>query len=100
MGRVMQLVALPGHFGTVLRAAIEDAASEGLALLYGEVDPTNLQPYRDNACLLHTGGWMLIHARRPALLESFLRGKALFTGLDGSSWLRPIWSSALRRGTV
>jgi hypothetical protein len=100
VGRVVQLIAMRGHFDTVLRAAIEDAASKRLALLYGEVDPTDLQPYRDTACLLHTGGWMLIHARRPALLESFLRGKALFTGLDGSSWLRPIWSSALRRDAV
>ena len=100
VGRVVQLVAMRGHFETVLRAAIEDAASKGLALLYGEVDPTDLQPYRDTACLLQTGGWMLIHARRPALLESFLRGKALFTGLDGSSWLRPIWSCELRRGAI
>jgi hypothetical protein len=100
VGRVMQLVAMPGHFDTVLRAAIEDAASKGLALLYGEVDPSDLQSYRDTACLLHTGGWMLIHARRPALLESFLRGRALFTGLDGSSWVRPIWDGALRRAAV
>jgi hypothetical protein len=100
VGRVVQLVAMPGHFETVLRAAIEDAASKGLALLYGEVDPTDLQSYRDTACLLHTGGWTLIHARRPALLESFLRGRALFTGLDGSSWLRPIWDAPLRRAAV
>jgi hypothetical protein len=100
VGRVLQLVAMRGHFDTVLRAAIADAASKGLALLYGEVDPTDLQPYSDTACLLHTGRWMLIHTRRPGLLESFLRGKALFSGLDGDGWLRPLWSPALRRAVV
>jgi hypothetical protein len=97
VGRVVQLFALHGHLDSVLRAVIEDAASRGVALLRGEVDPTDLQPYRDTACLLNTGRWTLIHARRPSLLEGFLGGKALFTGLDGERWLRPFRPSGLRR---
>jgi hypothetical protein len=88
LGLVLQLFALSGHHGTVLNAAIDDAADKGLALLLGGVDGHQLHLYDDNRCLLRGGASFLIHSRRRALVEAFLSGRALFTLLDGEGWMR------------
>jgi hypothetical protein len=31
---------------------------------------------------------MLVHSRRQAITDAFLRGRALFNGLDGERWIR------------
>jgi hypothetical protein len=31
---------------------------------------------------------MLVHSPRQAILDSFMRGSALFSGLDGERWIR------------
>jgi hypothetical protein len=90
VGEVLQLVAADGQLETVLRAAIRDAAAQGLALLRGDVYARDLQIYRNVFCLLNTGRWMLVHSRRPALVETFVRGRALFTGLDGERWIKEL----------
>ena len=87
VGEVVQLVATEARLEVVLRAAIADAAAEGLALLRGDVDARDLQAYRDALCLLNTGRWMLVHSRRQAIVDSFMRGSALFSGLDGERWI-------------
>lgn len=88
VGEVVQLVAAEGRLEAVLGAAIGDAAAQGLALLRGDVDARDLQAYRDTLCLLNTGRWMLVHSRRQALVDCFMRGSALFSGLDGERWIR------------
>jgi hypothetical protein len=88
VGEVVQLVAAEGKLEAVLDAAIADAAAQGLALLRGDVDARDLQAYRDALCLLNTGRWMLVHSRRQAIVDSFMRGSALFSGLDGERWIR------------
>ncbi len=88
VGEVVQLVAADGRLEAVLRAALADAAAQGLALLRGDVDARDLQAYRDALCLLNTGRWMLVHSRRQAIVDSFRRGSALFSGLDGERWIR------------
>jgi hypothetical protein len=97
VAQVVQLIAAPGHLATVLRAVIADASDQGMVLLRGEVDPTaDLQAYRDTACLVNTGRWMLVHARQPALVEAFVRGRALFTSLDGERWLMQVGRPGVR----
>jgi hypothetical protein len=97
VGQVVQLMAAPGHLATVLRAVIADASAQGIVLLRGEVDPAaDLQAYRDTACLVNTGRWMLVHARQPALVEAFIQGRALFTSLDGERWLMQVGRAGLR----
>jgi hypothetical protein len=97
VGQIVQLIASPGHLATVLRAVIADASDRGIVLLRGEVDPTaDLQAYRDTACLVNTGRWMLVHARQPALIEAFVRGRALFTSLDGERWLMQVGRPGVR----
>jgi hypothetical protein len=88
VGEVVQMVAAEGRLETVLRAAIDDAATQGLALLRGDVDARDLQAYRDALCLLNTGRWMLVHSRRQAITDTFMRGSALVSGLDGERWIR------------
>jgi hypothetical protein len=88
VGEVVQLVARAGRLEAVLRAALADAAAQGLAMLRGDVDGRDLQAYRDALCLLNTGRWMLVHSRRQAIVDSFRRGSALFSGLDGERWIR------------
>jgi len=97
VGQVVQLIATLGHLATVLRAVIADASAQGMVLLRGEVDPAaDLQAYRDTACLVNTGRWMLVHARQPALVEAFVRGRALFTALDGERWLMQVGRPGVR----
>jgi hypothetical protein len=88
VGEVVQMVAGEGRLEAVLRAAILDAGAQGLALLRGEVDGSDLQTYRNALCLLNTGRWMLVHSPRKAIVDSFMRGRALFSGLDGERWIR------------
>ena len=88
VGEVLQLAAAEGRLETVLRAAIDDAATQGLALLRGDVDARDLQAYRNALCLLNTGRWMLVHSRRQAIIDAFMHGRALFSGLDGERWIR------------
>jgi hypothetical protein len=90
VGEVVQMIAAEGRLEAVLRAAIADAAAQGLALLRGDVDASDLQAYRDALCLLNTGRWMLVHSRRQAIVDSFMRGAALFSGLDGERWIREL----------
>jgi hypothetical protein len=90
VGEVVQMMAAEGRLEAVLRAAIADAAAQGLALLRGDVDASDLQAYRDALCLLNTGRWMLVHSRRQAIVDSFMRGAALFSGLDGERWIREL----------
>jgi hypothetical protein len=89
-GEVIQLVAAEGRLGAVLGAAIADAAAQGLALLRGDVDGRDLQAYRDALCPLNSGRWMLVHGRRQAIVDSFMRGSALFSALDGERWIREL----------
>jgi hypothetical protein len=88
VGEVVQLVASEGRLEAVLQAALADAAAQGLAMLRGDVDGRDLQAYRDALCLLNTGRWMLVHSRRQAIVDSFRRGRALFSGLEGERWIR------------
>jgi hypothetical protein len=88
VGEVVQMVGAQGRLETVLRAAIADAGAQGLAMLRGDVDARDLQAYRDALCLLNTGRWMLVHSRRQAILDCFMGGRALFSGLDGERWIR------------
>ena len=74
----------------MLGAAIGDAAAQGLALLRGDVDASDLQAYRDALCPLNSGRWMLVHGRRQAIVDSFMRGSALFSALDGERWIREL----------
>jgi hypothetical protein len=90
VAEMLQLVASDGQLHVVLRAAIGDAAAQGMALLRGDVDARDLQAYRDAVCLLNTGRWMLVHARESAIIEAFHRGRALFTALDGERWIMEI----------
>jgi hypothetical protein len=57
-------------------------------MLRGDVDARDLQAYRDALCLLNTGRWMLVHSRRQAIVDCFMRSGALFSGLDGERWIR------------
>lgn len=92
VGQVLQMQALKSHRETVLRALVRHAGEQGVALLYGAVDPTDLRPYHDTACMLDAGRrWMLVHARQPELVETFRRATALLTGLEGEWWLPPFW---------
>jgi hypothetical protein len=88
VAEVVQLVTAEDRLEIVLRAAIDDAATQGLALLRGDVDARNLQAYRNALCLLNTGRWMLVHSRRQVIIDAFMRGRALFSGLDGERWIR------------
>ena len=87
VGEMVQLVAREGRLEAVLRAALTDAAAQGLAMLRGDVDARDLQAYRDALCLLNTGRWVLVQALDPALVQPFLNGTAWASMLDGERWI-------------
>ena len=77
---------LPATFGRLLRHAWERGASA----LEGRLEPQLAGALGSGShCLVQNSGvCVLLHARDPRILVSFLRGDAFFTRLDGEWWMR------------
>lgn len=88
VAEILQLLACDGNLLPLLCAVTRDAGARGIALIRGEVHPGHLQSYKDAFCPLTSGRWMLVHSPRPTVVETFMRGRALLTGLDGEKWIR------------
>jgi hypothetical protein len=87
VSRVLQVIARPGSFENVLRHLFYHAWRRGVVALVGRVEPHHLRDLSANHCMLNCSSWMLLHARRPELLEALHRDDAFFTPLEGEFWI-------------
>ncbi|MDX1387846.1 MAG: hypothetical protein R3344_01570 [Acidobacteriota bacterium] len=89
IGQVLQVLARPVAVGEVLDHLFDDAFSQGVVALHGQVDPASVQELSDRYCVFsRRGPWTLVHSRDPALMQSFHRGEAFLTRLDGEWCVR------------
>lgn len=84
VGEVLQIGAKNGWIGHVLDHLFYYARQRGALALSGRLEPKFLEHFYDRRCLFQDRGyWMLVHSKRPELLEAFHRGDAFVSRLEG-----------------
>jgi hypothetical protein len=84
VSEVVQLYAKPHFAHDVLDHLLHHSWRQGATGLSGRMEPGLMQAFSDKHCLFHCGPqWVLLHSRRPELLDAFQRGDAGFSRLDG-----------------
>ena len=86
---VLQIAACRGAFGDVLACLFADAMRGGAAALRGRVDPRHISELSDRHCWMRRWEcFVLVHSRRPDVLDAIQRGRAALSRLEGEWWLR------------
>jgi hypothetical protein len=81
---VIQLHAKSNYSHDVLDHLIFHAREQGAMALTGRMEPSMMQAFSDRHCVFHCGPqWVLVHSRRPELVNAFNSGNAGFSRLDG-----------------
>ncbi|WP_378942215.1 hypothetical protein [Mesorhizobium sp. ANAO-SY3R2] len=90
IGRVIQILAVPGQTGAVIDSMLAHASERGMVALRGRTQPTLLEAMLGRRFTFVHALSSLVHARDAALIEPFIAGKAFFNGFAGESWSRLI----------
>ncbi|MCD2172510.1 hypothetical protein [Rhizobium sp. C4] len=88
IGRVLQVMAIPGRLGPVLDLMFAHALEHGAAGLRGRSSPDLIEAATGRYMIMATISSTVIHAKDPALTEPFLSGNCMLTGLAGERWNR------------
>ena len=81
---MLQIAATPSSVHDVLDHLFYQAWRQGALAVTGRLEPRFLQALSDKYCLFHRRGpWMLVSAKKPRLVQSFLNGDAFFSRFDG-----------------
>lgn len=90
IGRVVQIMAAPGHEAIVIDCLVRNAYDRGLVAVRGRTQPELLQAMIGKKCaFLHTSS-TVVHARDPAILAALTHGQPFLNGLAGEGWTRLI----------
>ena len=92
IGRVLQVLALPGHAGAVIDAMFAHAADKGLAGLRGRTQPALLEAMLGRRVAFTHLASTVVHARDPQILTALQEGRAFLNGIAGEHWSRLIGS--------
>lgn len=86
---VVQIAARPDSMGDVLEHLFYHAWRGGAVALSGQIEIQGFQVLSERGCLLrHDGGpGLMVHSRRPEVLEAIHRGDAFLTRLEGEWWI-------------
>jgi hypothetical protein len=87
-GEVVQVAASHDRYRDVLEAMFYDAWRNGLVALRGRGE-FGLLPALDpeRAHVDRRGPWVLVHSRRPDVMDAIKRGRAFFSRLEGEWWM-------------
>jgi hypothetical protein len=89
VAQVLALAALPGHEARVVERTLHQAYACGATEARGQLDPQLTQALSDAGCrFVQFNLGVLVHSRRPGVLEAIHRGDARLTRLDGEWWSR------------
>lgn len=88
IGRVLQVMALPGRLGPVLDLMFADALQKGAVGLRGRSSPQIIEAATSRSMIMATISSTVIHAKDPAVADAFLSGDSMLTGLAGERWNR------------
>lgn len=88
VGEVLQVGAKKNSVLQVLDHLFYEAERQGVVALSGRVDPLFMPEFCVKQCVLRCGPpWMLLHSRRPEILDVIHRGSAFLTRLEGEWWI-------------
>ncbi|MBB4193033.1 hypothetical protein GGE45_001618 [Rhizobium aethiopicum] len=90
VGRVLQMLALPGREGKVIDCLLADADRRGAAGLRGRTHPAFLEAMLGRNMMFANVTNTVAFCRDEAIIDCFRRGQALANGLAGESWGRHI----------
>lgn len=89
VGDVLQLGSREEQIGAVLDHLFAQAWRDGITALVGRIDPQFMGAFGARGCFFHhRGGWMLVHAKDPELIDVIRRGDAFLTHLEGEWCMR------------
>jgi len=90
VGRVIQILALPGREGKIIDCMISDADQRGAAGLRGRTQPLLCDAMLGKGILFANASSTILFSRDETLIDCFRRGQAFVNGLAGESWGRHI----------
>lgn len=93
IGRVLQVLALPGQAGTVLDSLIGEAARRGASALRGRTQPALLEAMLGRRIAFVNEASTLVHARDEELVRACRGGELFFNGIAGEYWSRLVGGS-------
>jgi hypothetical protein len=86
MSQVLQLVAAPLSFRTVLVHCFRTLQQQGATAVSGKLDPQYLHELSRQQCQFSAASAVLVQASDPALIEAIYRGDAMLSRLEGEWW--------------
>jgi hypothetical protein len=90
VGRVLQMLALPGREAKVIDSLLADADRRGAAGLRGRTHPAFMEAMLGRKMMFANVTNTVAFCRDEAIIDCFRRGQALANGLAGESWGRHI----------
>lgn len=88
IGRVLQILSIPGQERQVIDCLIAHAAARGLVALRGRTQPALLEAMLGRRISFTHIASSVIHAKDPEILQAFQNGEGFFNGLAGEHWSR------------
>jgi hypothetical protein len=90
IGRVVQIMAVPGQEGTVVDRLLRHADERGMAAMRGRTQPALLDAMIGRKFAFVHASSTVVHSQKPELIEAFASGRAFANGLAGEGWTRLI----------
>ncbi|OCP15353.1 MULTISPECIES: hypothetical protein [unclassified Ensifer] len=88
IGRVLQILALPGQAGPVIDCLIDHAAARGVAGLRGRTQPALLEAMLGRRIAFVHMASTVVHSRDDELVQAFRHSQGFINGLAGEHWSR------------
>ena len=84
VSEVLHVASRKGSTSEVLHHLFADAWRNGSTAMYGRVSPSHMKPFSTRHAFFRSGPpWMLVHSKRPEILEALHRGVAFLSRLEG-----------------
>lgn len=90
IGRVVQIMAVPGQEGTVIDRLLKHAHERRMVAMRGRTQPALLDAMIGRKFAFVHASSTVVHCRDLELLQPFYTGKAFVNGLAGEGWTRLI----------
>lgn len=86
IGRVLQILALPGQVGSVIDCLIDHAAARRVCGLRGRTQPALLEAMLGRRIAFVPVASTVVHSRDPALMDAMKNAQVFLNGLAGEQW--------------
>ncbi|MEP9373412.1 hypothetical protein [Mesorhizobium sp. KR1-2] len=90
IGRVLQILPLPGQAGPVIDCLIDHACKRGLSGLRGRTQPALLEAMLGRRIAFVHVASTVIHSRDQTIVQACRDGQGFFNGIAGEHWSRLI----------